>query len=855
MALDLSKYGVSPATPALTSGASLDLSKYGVAPSAPVATPQATPSNSIWNALAGYAGGVKSAFQGGMGQTSEALQAIGAGTPGTNPIIGGIQQGLKAESGIASAISSPVAPLFAPVGAAIDAVGNAVGSIPAVQRFANSSAGQAASNIASTLADAGNVAGTITGIDQLVKGVPKIPGQLNKVASAFTPSPAETAQLAAQTAKSAALKAQDAIDTEVRNTAAKYPSVGKVLNYAEVSRKTDPISVLSSYEGGKALPELVKGKINVDTPVGFLKKQISTLSNIKSDLVKKTDTATPVADFKQAALERIDAQNWSIAKRTAEKAAVSKLVDGLQELYPKGIPSTEMDLLKSEHATESKSYRSQSPFSPDAHAIVGQAAAKIVETNGGEAPIHELNQLISSHYDAIKLLNAMRGKTPHGGAFTREAGRVGGEVLGLGAGMVIGHPFIGAMAGRAGADTISEIVNSHFISNPLKRTIVRNMKNADPEVVQKALDFINSQPGESTGSVGTESPPGGINPSSPNDTTPPAPQQPASPTPTAESSPSGNATTNIFKNIVTQGKQGFVKNPLAQNSEAAIPKELAPLAKEAAKYKSAEEFVRAKTNAVHGTDANFTVFDATKAGEKGAVYGKGTYLTTSAKEAAQHGKNVKSVYVDKSSILQADQLLTSAQITSLKRILGDYWDWNKPHTGDELYNRLQLTHKNPETILQKAGINGVEFTPIVKGGAKYKNIVAFNTKPLMTDSQLTDLYNSVKQTAKPAGLLNTIKTAGKRGFVKLPLKEKIPADDLATMSDFTDMLAGSYRPSASEAHNLEIAAKRLWTRYLGSEEKMPKTLQGIANDFGRALEASNFGKKQGRDVIGRFKNK
>src|SRR5690348_10145350 len=76
--------------------------------------------------------------------------------------------------------------------------------------------------------------------------------------------------------------------------------------------------------------------------------------------------------------------------------------------------------------------------------------------------------------------------------------------------------------------------------------------------------------------------------------------------------------------------------------------ELEPLAAEARKYKSAEEFVKAKTNAFHGTDAEFEVFDQSKAGSKGILYGKGTYLTNSRDIAKFHGKNIKEVYVDKS---------------------------------------------------------------------------------------------------------------------------------------------------------------------------------------------------------------
>lgn len=80
------------------------------------------------------------------------------------------------------------------------------------------------------------------------------------------------------------------------------------------------------------------------------------------------------------------------------------------------------------------------------------------------------------------------------------------------------------------------------------------------------------------------------------------------------------------------------------------------------------------------------------------------------------------------------------------------------------------------------------------------------------------------------------------GMSTKPTVPKIPQDDLATMSDFTDYAAGSYKPGVKESHALELDASRIWERYFPNKT-MPKTPQGIANEFGRVLEAASFGKK------------
>ena len=82
-----------------------------------------------------------------------------------------------------------------------------------------------------------------------------------------------------------------------------------------------------------------------------------------------------------------------------------------------------------------------------------------------------------------------------------------------------------------------------------------------------------------------------------------------------------------------------------------------------------------------------------------------------------------------------------------------------------------------------------------------------------------------------------------RGFVKLPGAKtpKIPKDDLATMSDFTDYHAGSYRPGKAEGQKLELDASRIWERHF-PDRRMPKDNEGISNAFGAHLSKVNFGK-------------
>lgn len=389
----------------------------------------------------------------------------------------------------------------------------------------------------STASNVGQVAGEVAGAEQVTGGL----GTAAKVAkgavkqvtkSAATVAPEQAAKTAAETAKANMMQAHDMIDKEVRNVGEKYGDVGKALNHAEVTKGSEPVKVLSSYAEGKALPSMSKGgKMNSLPAINYLRTQMKGLGKIKGDLVDTAKQGISVDDFQKTIEDKIKSSNGSQAAKDTQIADISKEMDRLRKSYPDGIPTKEMDKLKTEHANESSSYKTTgfpSRFAPDTHSMVADTARTLVEKQGGEAPIEELNKWITSHHDAIKVLEKMHGKTPHGGMFSRHVGGIAGEIAGMAGGMAIGHPFLGAMAGRGASEAINNILSSHFISNPLKRSIITSMKGENPGVIQKALDFIDSegkapgQPTEATSPKVEES-------TSPNDSKPPGKVQGAIP--------------------------------------------------------------------------------------------------------------------------------------------------------------------------------------------------------------------------------------------------------------------------------------------------------------------------------------
>lgn len=183
------------------------------------------------------------------------------------------------------------------------------------------------------------------------------------------------------------------------------------------------------------------------------------------------------------------------------------------------------------------------------------------------------------------------------------------------------------------------------------------------------------------------------------------------------------------------------------------------LTQEAKKYKSAEEFVKAQgTHVYHGTNAEFDKFDISKA--TNTQYGKGIYFTENPKITKQYGKKTIEVYLDKNSVLTLNEPLSTEQKNNLRKVIGkDEWDWSKNPTGEFVWNRLELTHKNPEELLIKAGIKGVQHNQQTVNGTN-KNFVIFDESAIRTKSQLTDIWKKAHGETKRGFGTGAGRTAG-----------------------------------------------------------------------------------------------
>ena len=475
--------------------------------------PGSTPT-SLWDLLASYGNSVKSAFQGGQQQVQTGANEVANPTASTPLGVAGqgAEGALSTESGIASMITSPIAPLMAPIGKLIQTAGEGYGSIPAVQQFAMSNAGQATSRVAQDVSNAGNVAGTITGIDQAVKATP---GAVQAVK--------DTASNVADTVKTGATAVKEAIAPSAETQAAQQASTAA----AHVQAVAKDWQAPSQLPGGaytKARAVLAK---NPTAPTTLAQSGINPFSHVEDGKYTTADTAeslratadkisqdtvrpalakadatdptlTPASDITDAA--QMQAQSLpgvTAGDQVKIQANIASEIDALKAKYPDGMTRVQMHDEKINYSKNSG--YNQFKSNADTNAALSNKAISLTLKDAVEssmpkdAPIQETNAHLAKLYSAADYLESLDGKKAPVSAVqnvTRFGLKFGGAALAAHFGPLgdLVSPFAGYQIGKA-VDGVLE-----NLSNSGRAEFMKNMAQTNPEAVTKLQQYIQSAP-------------------------------------------------------------------------------------------------------------------------------------------------------------------------------------------------------------------------------------------------------------------------------------------------------------------------------------------------------------------------
>ena len=174
------------------------------------------------------------------------------------------------------------------------------------------------------------------------------------------------------------------------------------------------------------------------------------------------------------------------------------------------------------------------------------------------------------------------------------------------------------------------------------------------------------------------------------------------------------------------------------------------LVSEAKKYKSAEDFVKAKTNAYHGTDKVFEKFDLSKVGTTQKLDKYGMFFTSD----KQTARNYSSLYPQKSKVnwtpqdkinaekaIVMDAFIKDSDALTFSEVI-DLYEKGKIKTkvkSEGFVRPSTYFDMNRDSIKEAMEVTGKDVFKITKEGETF--YMVNNPDKMMSKSQLTEIWN------------------------------------------------------------------------------------------------------------------
>lgn len=738
---DFSKYQAKTVTP--TPGTGTDFSKYGV-----VSTSTGNPTSSIAGTLLSPTmeglNGLKTLYGGGeQGIASKILNDVSSGATDIQKGmetggIAGTPDVLKGVAKTGARVAGDVAgTIYAPIGAAIGATGlnhvfdwigkvsqmggkynilNGITDKKLVQDFvtkhpnAEEDFGRAM-NLVLASGEEGKIEPSTViprTIEQLkytqglVKDTPKILHEATQKVFGNTP--------------------EDIVNKRVKelsNINSQYSDIRRNNSFSPDGGEASLKRVASTDVLSDAVDE--NGVIRTKQPGGAVEQyEAMTLDNaegvVRKNLVRLGETISP-DDLTTILKDKINKN--PLIQGKAKTAALNN-IDGEVAAYPRDasgkIP------LENVHDAKVATYKIVKDFATPAEYKTYQKALgeglKTAVEDTSSFNVGEVNAELGKYLQDVSYLEKLDGKRVKGGKLGKYFAQISGNIIGGAAGAVVGGPAGSAIGTIVGGEVAGRIKGS-----ALQRTLKGEAGLETPKspIIEKAVQTGNSPrlalpaPAEGTPRI----------------------QMGSGPTINLGSRSQSLADQIYEYNLGNRNQQYNTANTIIKSAiepqsiipksevNSAIPKELEPLAQEARKYKSAEEFVKAQPIVYHGSPIELKQFHDKS----------GVFFTNSMEDASGFGGNPDHVYEGYLNFKKP--LVIDAK--------GAKWD--------ELNTKYGKSTREVIGNAQKDGYDGVVFKNIVDNVADTTDVGGESTiyyayKPksaFLNESQLTDFYKKVNK--------------------------------------------------------------------------------------------------------------
>ncbi len=258
------------------------------------------------------------------------------------------------------------------------------------------------------------------------------------------------------------------------------------LNQAGTTGRT-PQRVLS--ESG-IVPDIEGTKFRTAQQAETFRDKLEPLYEANSAALKEVQMATApikLTNIEQRAISNVNNLRETVGNKDAMIRDIKREFQLLRKKYGDSITITDLNKEKGVYWKGTK-FDSTKPFKGDTYYNIGKAAQKTIEETAEKAgftDVAQLNREIGDRLEAAKYLESLDGQT-------LKYGKIGKYVF-ITIGATLAKSIPGKILGAIGGEYAAELLMRADVSNPVKRLILKSIREKSPEAYQATLKWLEEQ--------------------------------------------------------------------------------------------------------------------------------------------------------------------------------------------------------------------------------------------------------------------------------------------------------------------------------------------------------------------------
>ena len=244
------------------------------------------------------------------------------------------------------------------------------------------------------------------------------------------------------------------------------------------------------------IPDTQGTKFNTAEQADIFAERAKPMEDANKAALKEVADQAPPADFDVMfgkIAERINSLKITMGDKESMLSDAKNEIDLLKKKYGNSVRVDDLNNEKQAYGKPVKwdKVNPAKPLMGDVNYQISRVFRETIEQvakDAGNEEVAQLNRNIGDTLEASKFLKNLHGQTLKGGRL--------GKYVYTAIGSTLGHTLVGKVLGAVGGDMLGELLMRNDVANPLKRLILKSIKEQSPEAYDETVKWVKEQKGK-----------------------------------------------------------------------------------------------------------------------------------------------------------------------------------------------------------------------------------------------------------------------------------------------------------------------------------------------------------------------